>query len=755
MRNPRRIKRREAVCFALAAFACWVIGWPQAVHAGEFRVASCQAAPLSYSIRPFEPFKTAGMWIKPACDPEGPGLRGLVTANFVRDGRVRRGERAIVTITAPPGTRFTSFRWAGTIRRQDCGYAIALWADAPDLRPIAIKNVRANRGCPRPVRGQGAAYRSRTFNVTGATRIVQRIVCVGSPREKSCSARRYNFIRTYKATLGIADALAPSVAVVPDGPLARGEWVSGSQPLNYDANDNVGVRVARAVVADQVRGTDVRSCVYADQEGTFGDRVPCPNGRGQIALNTARDLNEGTQSLVVRAEDAAGNSGASQAATVRVDNTAPGAVSAGVEGGEQWRSRNDFSVVWTNPPEGDRAPITATRYKVCGAGGGECTRGEREGTDISRAAIQVPSPGEWALSLWRRDAAGNEAEANASVPVKLRYDPDPPQLGFEQSPASDPTLVSVAVTDKVSGMADGVIEISRQGSGSWQALDTQKQDSRLVARLDDASMPAGNYQLRARAVDQAHNEGSTDRRLDGQPMVLTLPLRVASTLEAGVVRTRIVRRTIRRRGKAPRRVRRRVTVLVSRARVRFGRQLQLAGTLRNQAGQALAAAQLRVFARSATSEEHLVAVLQTDPAGRFAYATTATSSQTLRFAYGGSPVILPIQREVTVLVPARTSFGVSRTRVLNGERVVFGGKLRTLPPPSQGKLVEVQVYVSRRWQTFLTPKTDSAGRWTVSYRFSRTRGNQRYRFRARVPAEEGYAFETGTSRTTTVRVKGR
>ena len=37
------------------------------------------------------------------------------------------------------------------------------------------------------------------------------------------------------------------------------------------------------------------------------------------------------------------------------------------------------------------------------------------------------------VSLWRRDAAGNEAESMASVPVTLRYDPDAPQLGFEPS----------------------------------------------------------------------------------------------------------------------------------------------------------------------------------------------------------------------------------------------------------------------------------------------------------------------------------
>ncbi len=66
----------------------------------------------------------------------------------------------------------------------------------------------------------------------------------------------------------------------------------------------------------------------------------------------------------------------------------------------------------------------------------------------------------------------------------------------------------------------------------WQSLVTDREGDRLVARIDDATLPAGTYLLRARATDQAGNEASTDRRVDGQPMVLSLPLRVAARMEA-------------------------------------------------------------------------------------------------------------------------------------------------------------------------------------------------------------------------------
>src|SRR4051795_5957745 len=87
--------------------------------AGEFAVANCQADPLNFSTRAFDDFATRGMKIRRACDPEGPGLRGLITSNVVRSGRVQRGAVAMATISAPPGTEFRTFRWAGTARRRD------------------------------------------------------------------------------------------------------------------------------------------------------------------------------------------------------------------------------------------------------------------------------------------------------------------------------------------------------------------------------------------------------------------------------------------------------------------------------------------------------------------------------------------------------------------------------------------------------------------------------------------------------------
>src|SRR4051794_12791619 len=79
-------------------------------RAGQFTVASCQADRTNFSTTAFNDFATRGMTIKRACNPEGPGLRGLVTANSTGRGAVPRGSVAMVAISAPTGTRFTTFR---------------------------------------------------------------------------------------------------------------------------------------------------------------------------------------------------------------------------------------------------------------------------------------------------------------------------------------------------------------------------------------------------------------------------------------------------------------------------------------------------------------------------------------------------------------------------------------------------------------------------------------------------------------------
>jgi hypothetical protein len=67
------------------------------------------------------------------------------------------------------------------------------------------------------------------------------------------------------------------------------------------------------------------------------------------------------------------------------------------------------------------------------------------------------------------------------------------------------------------------------------------------------------------------------------------------------------------------------------------------------------------------------------------------------------------------------------------------------PIPAHGVIVDLLVHYLGQWQPFRTPRTDSAGRFAVSYRFQG--GVGRFPFRAQVPAgQAGFPFSQGFSR---------
>jgi hypothetical protein len=741
--------RRLLLTLALVIVATAAMVAPRPAAAGEFTINACQADAGNFSSGAFENFATRGMRWRRACNPLGPGLRGLVTANVVTGSRVAHGSQSAFVLNAPPGTAFSRLRWSGHAQRRDCRYALQMYAVRPDGSDATIKNVRANRNCPRPEGAQASSWpRPRAYDLGGATKIVQRVVCVGASSGQFCSGRGLNYMQTFTAEATVVDNSGPSVTIVTDTPLTQGEWVRGKQGLNYEASDNVGVKGAFASLTSVRSTDDTRACDYSQ-------RIPCPNGLGQIGAVETERAAEGTQQLYVTAEDAAGNSANSAPVTARIDNAAPGTVQVAEEGGEIWRNRNEFNAAWENASELDRAPITAAHYRVCRVGSGDCVSDSRAGASIARLDnLTVPAPGEWELRLWREDAAGNQQPDNASLPVKLRFDPEPPQLGFDALSATDPTRVSVQVTDPISGLGGGEIEISRAGTGTWQALPTSQENSHLLTRVDDAALPAGEYELRATAHDQAGNLASTTQRLDGQPMKVKLPLRIASSVRAGAIEKKRVRKTVHHGGKSHK-VTRTITVLSPHAKVGFGHHVRLAGALVDGSGNPVGGETVQVYSRPPEGDETLVATLTTGAEGHFAYALDARASQALRFAYGGTATRLPAEDKVGLLVTGRSTFSVNRQRILNGQSVVFSGRVQGRPLPEAGKLIELQVRLSDEWSTFRTIRSKADGSWRIPYPFQRTCGLEHFRFRAALPGEAGWPLEPGHSPVLAVTVKGQ
>ena len=477
---------------------------PNPASAGTYTVANC-IADSNYSTDAFViPELSRGMAVSDRCKPDpGEEAHGLGIGAVARRTAVERGAVAQLAINAPSGTEFTRYGgwegWTGSIAATN--------ADLGDHAEQGAANPAAEgRESKMPEKGSrtGSEHQEAERALQRERRNANR--ATGDLRRPARAEPV--LIRHTKPDVDAErhardqDEIAPAVAVT----AAPAAWVNGNQSLAYQATDNAGVRSASVLYGSVNVGRFDPSCRLAKRtnEGeTFAVQVPCPNGPGTVSVETGL-IDEGSRQVVLQAKDPAGNSTDSQPVTLHVDRTAPERVDVSVDGGQGWRNRNDFAAWWINPVEADRAPIASALYQLCPVGGGECVRGEQPGQDLARFGVPVPQPGEWKLSIWRRDAAMNVDERFASVPVILRYDPDPPQLGFETPSASDPTPVSVKTADAVSRCRRGFDRDGLAGSGLWRTLPVGREGDHLIARLDDAArLPVATSSAPAPQTEQA------------------------------------------------------------------------------------------------------------------------------------------------------------------------------------------------------------------------------------------------------------
>jgi hypothetical protein len=190
--------------------------------------------------------------------------------------------------------------------------------------------------------------------------------------------------------------------------------------------------------------------------------------------------------------------------------------------------------------------------------------------------------------------------------------------------------------------------------------------------------------------------------------------------------------------------------------IKFGRPVRIRGRLTASDGTPFAETDVLVLQRQHVTGAAWtpVATLKTSRSGRFSYLARRGVSREIRFRYGGTSVVRPANRDVYLRVGARSTFHADRDSFVNGETARFTGHLRGDHIPAGGKLVELQVFLRGRFHTFATTHTDDRGRWRYDYRFDGTHGRVKYRFRARVPREATYPFETGSSGAVRVAVHG-
>jgi hypothetical protein len=735
MTNAKASPRSHACLgpLVLAACALFAMSLPHSAAARPYTVLACDSAgAFGFSSAAWTPFgNTDGAYA--ACPTGGASTAGV--SDRLIEGTYAGFSHSGHSFNAPRGATITQVRWAGRMARDNCRWGVSLRALPSGATITGMPNgaycdTKAfdNRGWPMPF-----ATPERT------TGLQQLVICAASECQPGAA------MHSHVLEVTVDDPIPPSISL--SGPLASGRWVSGraTKPfVNVAAADNAGVRHIRADVDGRAHA-QTYACNLSQPQ-------PCSRGAATTAAPSIGDLRDGSHTLVVSATDIAGNV-ASVSRTVWLDNTAPDPVAPEVLGGDAWRRTNLFSVAWATGTE-NASPIVRAHWKLC-ASENDCPyRGYRDGEDIAELrGLSVPSAGDFSLHVWLEDAAGNAREASAVVSTSLRFDPEPPQLAFEPIDPADPLRVVVNAIDRHSGVASGEIEMRATGTTTWHGLTTDREGSSLVAHVDDERFRNGSYEFRARAVDYAGNEASTGRRADGSAATLRLPARIDTQLTVGVPHL-IVRRRVERRHGKKRVVHRRVRRLDTNVVVMLGHRIRLSGLLSNADGQPIDGATIEALEKRPNGALAPIGLATTGTVGKFHYVLKALRNRDVLFRYAGSRRIGSASTDFTLMVPAKTAFRANRSRLFNGQQVLFTGRVITRPLPSAGKLVELQAHFRGRWRTFSTVRANSAGRWRFPYRFDGTVGRVTYRFRARVPAEGGYPFISGGSRVVKVVVTG-
>jgi hypothetical protein len=353
--------------------------------------------------------------------------------------------------------------------------------------------------------------------------------------------------------------------------------------------------------------------------------------------------------------------------------------------------------------------------------------------------VTVGGEGTHLAAFYARDAAGNVADGEAGAPAPgrayVRIDETAPKVAFAvaQDP-SEPERIEATVTDALSGPDPGRGTIAIRPAGSsqpFETLPTATSAGGLVAHWDSERYPTGVYELRATGYDLAGNASVGDRRLSGQRMTLSNPLKETTGIVSGFLASRARERT-----------------------VPYGRGTAYGGQLTSASGTPLGdlpVSVTEVFAAGAGPSRRET-VVRTHVDGSFLLHLPAGPSRRVEVSFAGDRLRTRSNgraAELAVRSSVRLRSSAAMARV-GGAPIAFAGRIGRLGAsiPAAGLSVELQFRLpGSTWTEFRTVRTDAAGRFRYSYGFSDddSRG-VRFQFRAFVPRQAGWPYEPAGSR---------
>jgi hypothetical protein len=686
-------------------------------------------------------FRSDAYCVPPAgADP----FAGAHLKSFTRDGQA--------TVS---GTRFAGWRWtapAGTGITQVRG---TWWQALHDGIEQRLGGVNGAGGFDPFAAASATDTAPREFVKGFAAPVAafeDRLLCARA-ETRWCSLDRASWSGLRALTLTVEDPNPPT-AVYVFGELLDRIWHRGVESVHVaDYDVGAGVRYAET----KIDGARVALTEFPCAKASIGSEwratrmQPCPTGITAVHHVNLAGFSDGPHNLVTCAIDFAGNGNCAPVRGILVDNNAPAHPRAvSLAGGEGWRRLNDFDLSWENPDQGQGSPLGGASWRIFGPGGFDTRVRVAPGRDRkSLLNLSVPASGAYALQLWLRDEAGNEAPTSA-VTVPLRFDDLRPSVGF--SAEAPETQVKAEVSDEHSGPADGELLYRRVDAADWIELPAKLVPggaagrAHLVAPMPDLGF--GTFVFRADVTDAAGNVASTTLRTDGTQMAIR---KVPPPQVASPPRTK-ARLFARLRGGTGR---------GDSQTVRFGAPALLSGRLTRADGAGIGGRELRVVSRPSRGALAPVAVagVVTGEQGGFELQLPPGPSRRITVTFPGDGDLEPAGRRALELrVRSGISLRVVPRSLRTGEVVRLIGKVRSkgAPIPRRGKLVALQYFeeATRKWRPILVTRTDHHGRYRARYRFRYVTGRAAIRLRATALAEERWPYVPGSSPSVTIRVQG-
>ncbi|MDQ2630195.1 MAG: carboxypeptidase-like regulatory domain-containing protein [Actinomycetota bacterium] len=702
-------------------------GWADTTGGAKFR-------PDAYCVPP------------PGADP----FAGAHLKSFTRDGQG--------TVS---GTRFAGWRWSAASGTKIMAVRGHWWHALHDGMEQRLGAVNWGGGFEPFLQASTTDTTPREFSrgfPIGAAAFEDRLLCARA-ETKWCSLERGSWSGLRALTLTIEDPAAPIRVGFFGGDLVAGGWRRGLQGAAATASDEgAGIRFGETLLDGARVGLTEYPCEKALVGGEWrATRMrPCLTTVSTTHNVSTNAFSDGPHTLVHCATDFAANSSCGQPRTVLIDNNPPAHPRAvALAGGEGWRRSNDFDLSWENPDQGPASPIAGVSWRIAGSAGFDTGARFAAGRDRrSLANLTVPAAGSYALQLWLRDEAGNEAPSSA-VTVPLRLDDVRPAVGF--SAEASETHVKADVTDPHSGPASGQILYRRVDADEWTELPTKLARGNAPDRAHlVAPMPQlgyGTFVFRVDAADAAGNTVSTTLRTDGTQMAVRRvpPPHVPRSPVSKPPRTkaRLFARLHGGRGRG------------DALTVRFGAPALLSGRLVRADGAGAGGRELRVVSRPSQGAltPRTVRTVRTGERGGFELQLPPGPSRRLTVSFPGDGGLEPASRRPLELrVRAGISLRAVPQSLRTGQAVRLSGEVRGkgAPIPRRGKLVAIQYLeeATRRWRPVLVTRSDHHGRFRARYRFRYVTGQAAIRLRATALAEERWPYVPGSSPPVTVRVRG-